>query len=74
MKKLSNAETKQIRGGVGIDQGNGLPGAGRNGWGYPSPFNPSGNENAGLGKNFGMPEKMTAGESGNTIFIPGDLG
>jgi hypothetical protein len=52
MKNLSDEQSKQVRGGVGADLGGPGPGEGANGWGYPTPFNPSGNENAGLGKNF----------------------
>ena len=52
MKKLSKRKMRFTRGGSGRDLGDPGAGAGTNAWGFGTPFNPSGNENAGLRKNF----------------------
>ena len=46
---LSDEQTEKVVGGVGSGP---APGHGANGWGFDTPFNPSGNQNAGLKKNF----------------------
>ena len=68
MKNLSDEQSKRVRGGVGRDFGvRPGAGAGTNAWGFPTLFNPSGNENAGLRKNF-VPG-MNA-NSAVAVFIP----
>ena len=67
MKNLNDAQSKRVRGGSGRDLGGPGAGAGTNAWGFGTPFNPSGNENAGLRKNF-VPG-MNA-NSAVAVFIP----
>ena len=67
MKFLTDEQSKSVRGGSGRDLGDPGAGAGTNAWGAGTPFNPSGNPNAGLFKNF------TPGMNANsavTVFIP----
>ena len=70
MKNLSNEQSKRVRGGVGRDFGvRPGAGAGSNAWGFPTPFNPSENENAGLRKNF-VPGTFVAGNSAIRVGPP----
>jgi len=64
---LSDEQSEKVVGGSGRDLGDPGAGAGTNAWGAGTPFNPSGNPNAGLFKNF------TPGMNGNsavTVFVP----
>ena len=66
---LTDAQCEKVVGGVGrggAGQGGGA-GAGSNAWGAGTPFNPSGNPNAGLRKNFVPGEN---GNSNGTVFVP----
>jgi len=64
--ELSDEQAEKVVGGVGRGPG---PGAGANAWGAGSPFNPSGNDNAGLLKNFPPGPGMNA-NSAVEVFIP----
>jgi hypothetical protein len=64
---LSNEECRKVVGGVGIGDTPGTA-AGFNGWGAPP--NPSAGHGL-LGAGFEAGDSMIAGESGNTIQIPG---
>ena len=64
---LSDEQAEKVVGGSGRDLGNPGAGAGTNAWGSGTPFNPSGNPNAGLFKNF------TPGMNANSavnVFVP----
>ena len=50
--ELTDEQCEKVVGGAGRDLGDPGAGAGTNAWGFGTPFNPSGNENAGLRKNF----------------------
>ena len=64
---LTDEQCEKVVGGNGRDLGDPGAGAGTNAWGAGTPFNPSGNPNAGLWKNFtpGMNEN-----SNGTVFVP----
>jgi len=64
---LSDEQCEKVVGGVGKFFGGMNAGAGSNAWGAGTPFNPSGNPNAGLRKNFtpGMNDN-----SNGTVFVP----
>ncbi len=67
LTELTDEQCEKVVGGVGRDLGGPGAGAGTNAWGPPTPFNPSGNPNAGLFKNF------TPGMNPNsavTVFVP----
>ena len=64
---LSDEQAEKVVGGVGRDLGDPGAGAGTNAWGFGTPFNPSGNPNAGLRKNFVPGEN---GNSNGTVFVP----
>jgi len=64
---LTDEQCEKVVGGAGRDLGGPGAGAGTNAWGFPTPFNPSGNPNAGLAKNF-MPGKNP--NSNGDVFVP----
>ena len=64
---LTDEQCEKVVGGVGRDIGRPGAGAGTNAWGAGSPFNPSGNPNAGLAKNF---EPGMNGNSHGSVFVP----
>ena len=70
LTELTDEQCEKVVGGVGRHFGGMNAGAGSNAWGLPSPFNPSGNPNAGLGKNFtpGMNDN-----SNGTVFVPAKI-
>ena len=64
---LTDEQCEKVVGGSGRDLGGPGAGAGTNAWGAGTPFNPSGNPNAGLRKNFvpGMNENSHV-----DVFVP----
>ena len=65
---LSDEQTEKVVGGVGRVLVPG-PGAGANGWGGTTPFNPSGNLNAGLNPRGFVPVLNT--HSAKPVIVPG---
>ncbi len=65
--ELTDEQCEKVVGGSGRDLGDPGAGAGTSAWGSGTPFNPSGNPNAGLFKNF------TPGMNANSavdVFVP----
>ena len=64
---LNDEQCEKVVGGSGRNLGNPGAGAGTNAWGAGTDFNPSGNANAGLFKNFtpGMNENSAV-----AVFVP----